>query len=91
MTDSPVIAHTHVIVRGRTTSRDVWVVVRCAVGEGRAPFLRLDLRPQVAVGLQGCIAGGCIAGGCIVVDTLVRGRVMMNPPCRPILSLPHTK
>ena len=25
---------THVIVLGRTTSRDVWVVVRCTVGEG---------------------------------------------------------
>ena len=29
------IAHTHVIVVERTTSRDVWVVVRCAVGEGK--------------------------------------------------------
>ena len=27
-------AHTHVIILGRTTSRDVWVGVRCAVGEG---------------------------------------------------------
>jgi len=39
---------THVIVLGRTTSRDVWVAVRCAVGEGgtwsapRSIFLYFD-------------------------------------------------
>jgi hypothetical protein len=45
---SRAIAHTHVVVLGRTTSRDVWAVVRCAVGEGqrwsapRSIFLYLD-------------------------------------------------
>ena len=71
---SHAIAHTHVIVLGRTTSRDVWVVVRCAVGEGRrwsAPrsiFLCFDADWAIrAFQPVPSIAGGCIAGGCIVV------------------------
>jgi len=55
----------------------VRVVVRCAVGEGEKKehstllFLHFDLRPRVAVGLQGCIAGGFIAGGCIAGGCMV--------------------
>ena len=66
--------HSHVIVLGRTTSRNVWVAVRCAVGNGgrwsapRFIFLHFDTNWAIRA-LQPVpnIAGGCIAGGCNVV------------------------
>jgi len=73
---SRAIAHTHVIVLGRAgppheTCGWLYAALSERQKKRSAPrsFLHFDLRPQVAVGLQGFIAGGCIAGGCIVVVT----------------------
>jgi len=48
-------------------------------GALRAPFLHFDLWSQVAVGLQGCIAGGCIAGSCVAGGCIV---VVISPCIR---------
>ena len=47
---------THVIVLGRTTSRDVWVVVRCTVGEGE----RWSAKRSIILYLSRCICVYCL-------------------------------